>query len=93
MSWVLHPLSGIGCWATLPSSSPGCGCVPSPHRYCLLLCGNLDEAEEQLQAGAALGERMGDAELYARCLAFLSLVFRRRGQVEEVRDYISRKYA
>jgi hypothetical protein len=67
--------------------------VPSPHRYCLLLCGNLDEAEEQLQAGAALGERMGDAELYARCLAFLSLVFRRRGQVEEVRDYISRKYA
>jgi tetratricopeptide (TPR) repeat protein len=59
--------------------------------YCLLLCGNLDEAEEQLQAGAALGERMGDAELYARCLAFLSLVFRRRGQVEEVRDYISRE--
>ncbi|MDQ6662012.1 MAG: hypothetical protein M3Z24_13745, partial [Chloroflexota bacterium] len=58
--------------------------------YCLLLSGNLDQAEEQLRAAMMVGEQVGDAELAARCrLHFLPFVFRRRGQVEEVRNSIA----
>ncbi|MDQ2713876.1 MAG: AAA family ATPase [Chloroflexota bacterium] len=59
--------------------------------YCLLLAGKLDQAEEQLQAIVSLGELIGDAELHERSLAFLTLVFRQRGQVEEVRSAIKRE--
>ena len=46
---------------------------------------DLDEAEEQLQAGLTLGERTGDATLQARCLGNVIHVYRNRGQVEETR--------
>lgn len=48
--------------------------------------GDLDEAEEQLHAGLALGERTGDVTLQARCLGNVIHVYRNRGQVEATRQ-------
>ena len=57
--------------------------------YCLFLAGRFEQAEEELQAALMAGEQVGDAELVARCrLHFLPLVWRRRGQVEAVRNVI-----
>jgi tetratricopeptide (TPR) repeat protein len=62
--------------------------------YCLLLSNRLTDAEEQLQTALRLAEQVGDAELHARCrLHFLPMVFRRRGQVESVRDAIDEALA
>jgi serine/threonine protein kinase len=45
----------------------------------------LVEAEEQVCEALALGERTGDVLLQIRSLSLLSLIYRQRGQVEEVR--------
>lgn len=55
--------------------------------------GHLDEAEEQLEKGLRLGEQIGSARLQTHGLTFLAFVLRRRGQVERVRDVISRAQA
>ncbi|WP_136625286.1 hypothetical protein [Dictyobacter kobayashii] len=47
-----------------------------------------DEAEEQLNAALQIGERTGNAWLQNNCLTFLSLVYRRRGQVEAMRQLL-----
>ena len=60
---------------------------------CRLWDGRFDEAEELLQAALALAERIGNITLQVRCLNVLSLVYRRRGQVEEVQRYASRMQA
>jgi len=57
---------------------------------CLLWPGHLDEAEEQLRTAISVGEQVGDVTLLVRCLTFLPFIFRRRGQVEEVRSIITR---
>jgi len=58
--------------------------------YCLFLSGRLDQADEQLQAALTAGLQVGDAELVARCrLHFLPLLWRRRGQVEAVRNVVA----
>ncbi|MBE3559204.1 MAG: hypothetical protein IMW89_08270 [Ktedonobacteraceae bacterium] len=58
--------------------------------YCLLLSDQFEQAEEELRAALAAGERVGDAELVARCrLHFLPLLWRRRGQVEAVRGMVT----
>jgi tetratricopeptide (TPR) repeat protein len=58
--------------------------------YCLFLSGQFDQAEEHLRAALAAGERVGDAELVARCrLHFLPLVWRRRGRVEAMRSVVA----
>jgi predicted ATPase len=49
----------------------------------------LAEAQDALQSSLSLAERTGDVVLQARCLSFLTLLSRRRGQVEDVRRYIS----
>ncbi len=56
----------------------------------LLFAGNLDEAEEQLQATIKIAEQISHVMLLERALAFLLIVFRRRGQVEEARYTITR---
>jgi tetratricopeptide (TPR) repeat protein len=62
--------------------------------YCLLLSDKLVEAEEHLQAALRIAEQVGDAELDARCrLHFLPMVFRRRGQVETVRETLTHALA
>jgi len=57
--------------------------------YLAIAClwhGDLEEAEEQLQAALTLGERTGDVTLQARCLGNLIHVYRNRGQVEATRS-------
>ena len=56
----------------------------------LLFAGNLDEAEEQLRATIKIAEQISHVMLLERALAFLLIVFRRRGQVEEARYTITR---
>ncbi len=55
-----------------------------------LVCADqFDEAEEQLRQALRLGEQTGNAWVQNNCLIFLPLVFRRRGQVDEVRRLLS----
>jgi class 3 adenylate cyclase/tetratricopeptide (TPR) repeat protein len=50
----------------------------------------LDEAEEDMQAALKLAERIGDVVVQSRCLTYLTILYRKRGQSEEVQNYISR---
>jgi DNA-binding SARP family transcriptional activator/tetratricopeptide (TPR) repeat protein len=50
----------------------------------------LEEAEDALQTALLLAQRTADAVLESRCLTYLTVLSRRRGQVEEARHYISR---
>ena len=52
--------------------------------------GDLDEAERQLQAALELTEQTGDVTVQSRCLTYLTITNRKRGQVAEVRDIASR---
>jgi tetratricopeptide (TPR) repeat protein len=54
--------------------------------FALLWHGDLDEAEEQLKGALQLTERTGDVTLQSRCLTYLTITNRKRGQVREVRD-------
>ncbi|MCG3118982.1 MAG: Serine/threonine-protein kinase PknD [bacterium] len=58
--------------------------------FSLLWRGDLEEAEEQMQESLKLGERTGDVVLQSRCLTYLTVVYRKRGEVEKVRQYIPR---
>ena len=61
--------------------------------FCHLWRGEFDEAEEHLQAARALSERIGDVTIQSRCLTYLTILYRKRGQVDKVRYYISRTLA
>jgi tetratricopeptide (TPR) repeat protein len=54
-----------------------------------LLQDSLTEAERQYQEGLTMGKRTGDTMLQLRCLGYLALVCRKRGQMEDVQHYIS----
>ena len=58
--------------------------------FAYLFYGDLDEAEAHMQAALAVGERAGDVTLQSRCLTYLTIVYRKRGQVEETSRYASR---
>jgi hypothetical protein len=47
--------------------------------------GDLDTAHEELQTALSLARRTGDVTTQARCLTYLTVVFRKRGEVETVR--------
>ncbi|HLG62442.1 MAG TPA: AAA family ATPase [Ktedonosporobacter sp.] len=53
-------------------------------------CGYLDEAASQLEMALQMGEQMGIVWLQTRCLTLLPFIYRRRGQVERVRDILTR---
>ena len=57
------------------------------HAFGLVLHGDLDEAEQESEIGLRLAERMGDMALQCRLLTYLTLVYRRRGQVDRTREY------
>lgn len=61
--------------------------------HCLLFRDELAEAEENLQAALALAERIGDAVNETLCLTYLTVLHRKRGQIEEVRHYQTRSLA
>jgi tetratricopeptide (TPR) repeat protein len=58
-----------------------------------VLRGDLEAAQEQLQAALHLGEQIGDATQQVRCLAFLAITARRGGQVETVQRLSERGLA
>jgi len=52
--------------------------------------GELNEAEEYLQTALKLAERIGDVVVQSRCLTYLTILYRKRVQLEEVQHYMSR---
>jgi tetratricopeptide (TPR) repeat protein/energy-coupling factor transporter ATP-binding protein EcfA2 len=58
--------------------------------FSLLWRGDLDEAEKQMQAALKLAEQTGDIVLQSRLLTYLSILYRKCGQVKKVRQYIRR---
>lgn len=55
----------------------------------LMFAGYLDEAEKQIRVAIQTGEEMGNFPLLERALSFLPFLYRRRGQVEEVRKILA----
>jgi tetratricopeptide (TPR) repeat protein len=58
--------------------------------FALLLHGSLKQADLELREALALASRAGDQALEARCLTYLGLGARMRGQIEETADYALR---
>lgn len=56
----------------------------------LLFSNQLEEAEEQMWMAIKLAEEIGSTPLLVRCLTFLLIILRRRGNIEEVRQVITR---
>jgi len=55
----------------------------------LLLYGNFTEAETTIQTALTIADQTGDFNLRARCLTYLTVAYRKQGQVEKVRDQIA----
>jgi tetratricopeptide (TPR) repeat protein len=55
--------------------------------------GDLDGAEKQMLTALALAERTGDIVHQSRCLTYLTILHRKRGQLEKARQYVSRSLA
>jgi DNA-binding SARP family transcriptional activator len=55
--------------------------------FSLLWHGDLDQAEEQLREALAMAERIGDVTVRTRCLNYLAVLYRFRGDVEQVRAF------
>jgi hypothetical protein len=49
--------------------------------------GNLDSAEQELQASLPMAERTGDATTRVLCLTYLTIICRKREQLEQARRY------
>jgi hypothetical protein len=60
------------------------------HGFALLWANRLDEAEAELLGTLEGAERVGDITLQSRCLTYLTLLYRKRGQTEEVRRWAAR---
>ena len=58
--------------------------------FSLLFYGNLDEAERRFLQSLDFAERAGDVTLQARSLTYLSILYRKRGLLDQVRSYIQR---
>ncbi|QRK07259.1 protein kinase [Archangium violaceum] len=58
--------------------------------FALLFHGDLDEAERQSLAGLELVEQTGDLTQKSRLLTYLTLIYRKRGDVDRVREYSER---
>ncbi len=54
-----------------------------------LWLGDLDQAEEQMQAALSIAERTGDVMVQSHCWTYLTMVRRKRGQAEETRRFCS----
>jgi tetratricopeptide (TPR) repeat protein len=61
--------------------------------FCHLWRNDLDEAGEAIQSALTLAERIGNVDVQLLCLAYLPVVYRKRGQVEETRRLLTRSLA
>jgi tetratricopeptide (TPR) repeat protein len=59
--------------------------------FCHLWRGELDKARESIQAALSLAERIGDVDDRLLCLAFLPVIYRKSGQLEEARALLPRR--
>jgi DNA-binding SARP family transcriptional activator len=69
------------------------GMLPSArfnYGFAMVLNGDLDQAEPELLAALDLAERTGDISLEARCLTYLTMLYRKRRQTETVRPLAER---
>jgi DNA-binding SARP family transcriptional activator len=55
--------------------------------------GHLDAAEQQMQAALALARRIGDVTVQARCLTYLTVTYRKAGQIEKAQDFAAQSMA
>jgi len=58
-----------------------------------LFRGNLREAIEHYRAGLSIGERVGDLVVQARCLSYLTVAYRRSGDLNEAHQCADRTMA
>jgi DNA-binding SARP family transcriptional activator len=79
----LAAIEEAGATAALPAARFQVG-------FALLWHNDLDAAEEQIRAALDLAERTGDISLEARCLTYLTIICRKRGQFDAVRAYAER---
>jgi tetratricopeptide (TPR) repeat protein len=61
--------------------------------FAWLWYGDLDAAEQQMLVALELAERSGDVTVQSRCLTYLTIVERRRGRIDAVREYVRRSFA
>lgn len=64
--------------------------VPAAHfqlGFALLWTGDRDQAEQQISCALAIAERSGDRSLEGRCLTYLTIIGRQRGDAERVQAY------
>jgi DNA-binding SARP family transcriptional activator len=61
--------------------------------FALLWAGHLDEAEQTMLVGLEQAERSGDVAVQARVLTYLTVLYRMRGHVEQVRHFAARSLA
>jgi hypothetical protein len=80
MAEYLSAVEEVGTTQTLPAAHFQFG-------FILVLHGDLDRAEPELLAALGAAERTGDISLEARCLTYLTMVSRRRLQIETVQAY------
>jgi tetratricopeptide (TPR) repeat protein len=55
--------------------------------FCYLWAGKFDPAEKWLSDALRLTEKTGDTVLQSRCLTYLTVIHRRRGQIDGARRY------
>ena len=60
------------------------------YAFSLLWAGNLEESERHLRELLAEAERVGYATIQSRCLAYLALIHRKRGDVAGTRSWAAR---
>jgi ATP/maltotriose-dependent transcriptional regulator MalT len=60
------------------------------YAFCLLWSGRLDEAESHLREILTDAERVGYATVQARCVAYLALIGRKRGDISMARCWADR---
>ncbi len=58
--------------------------------FSYLWANNLDEAEQPLLTALTMAEQTGEIVLQSRCLTYLTILYRRHGDIEKVRRYIPR---
>jgi class 3 adenylate cyclase/tetratricopeptide (TPR) repeat protein len=66
------------------------GDVRFVYAFSLLWAGRLDESERHLRELLAEAERVGYATIQSRCVAYLALIHRKRGDVAETRRWATR---
>jgi tetratricopeptide (TPR) repeat protein len=80
----LHDIEEIGDASALPAAHFQVG-------FALLLAtSNLLEAEQEMHTALILAEQTGDISLQGRCLTYLTVIARIRGQIEQTRIFAER---